>query len=97
MVITKIGVASAAKVVGLLYVAIGLFMGLIFATISLIGMGIAGQDPDTPAWLGAFFGVGALLFAPIFYGAIGAIGGAVGAVIYNLIAGAIGGLELEVR
>lgn len=96
MVIRRIGVASAAKIGGLLYVVIGLVMGAIFAAISLVGAGIAAQDPDVPAWFGAFFGVGALIIAPIFYGILGAVGGALMAAVYNLAAGAIGGLEIDV-
>jgi uncharacterized membrane protein len=52
-------------------------------------------DSDAPAFMGALFGVGAIVFLPIMYGAIGACAGAIGAAIYNLVAGAVGGLELD--
>ena len=49
-----------------------------------------------PAFIGAMFGVGAVIFLPIFYGVMGFIGGLIGALIYNVVAGMIGGVELDV-
>src|SRR5919112_14713 len=98
MVITKIGVVSLGKVLGVTYALLGLLVGGCFALISLAGAGIAshaGSD-ETPAFLGAMFGVGAVIFLPIFYGLMGFIGGLIGAVIYNVVAGMIGGVELDV-
>ena len=46
-----------------------------------------------PGWFGGLFGVGAVIFLPIFYGVLGAIGGALAALIYNIIAGMVGGLR----
>jgi len=41
------------------------------------------------------FGVGAIIFLPIFYGVLGLVAGAIGAALYNLFAGMLGGIELE--
>jgi hypothetical protein len=43
------------------------------------------------------FGVGAIIFLPLFYGVLGLIGGALGAALYNLFAGLFGGIELETQ
>jgi len=43
------------------------------------------------------FGVGAIVFLPIFYGVIGAVGGAICAALYNVFAGMIGGVELNLE
>jgi hypothetical protein len=96
MVIQRIGVASAAKIVGLLEVAIGLFAGLLFAVISTFAGFASARNGDMPAWLAPFFGIGALIAFPIIYGVIGVIAGAVGALLYNALAAVVGGLEIDV-
>jgi hypothetical protein len=98
MVISKIGVVSLGKVMGVTYALLGLLVGGCFALISLAGAGLAsGSDEgQMPAFFGAMFGVGAVIFLPIFYGVMGFIGGLIGAVIYNVVAGMIGGVELDV-
>jgi len=99
MVIRRVGVGSAAKVGGALYAVIGLIIGLFVAAFSLLGAGIAAQAGagDVPSFIGPLFGVGAIIFAPIFYGILGLIGFALAAAIYNLVAGMTGGLELDVE
>lgn len=99
MVIRRIGVGSAAKIAGALYAAIGLIIGLFVAAFSLVGAGIAAQagSGDVPAFIGPLLGVGAIVFAPIFYGILGLVGGALTAALYNLVAGMTGGLALEVE
>ncbi len=101
MVIRHIGVGSAAKIGGLLYAVGGLFVGLFFAAISLVGgagaMTAGGDGNPMAPMLGMMFGAGALIFAPILYGIMGVVIGAVTAAIYNLAAGLIGGLELDVQ
>jgi hypothetical protein len=96
--VRRIGVFSLGKIMGLLYALLGLFLGAIFALMALFGAAfgsaIGGQE-GADAVFGLFFGVGAVIFVPIFYGLIGFIGGLLTAAIYNLIASATGGLELE--
>ena len=41
------------------------------------------------------FGVGAIIFLPLFYGVMGVVLGAISAGLYNLIAGMLGGIEVE--
>jgi hypothetical protein len=108
MEIRRIDIFSAAKVIGLLYTAIGLLVGLIFACISAIqlaGLAVFLGDLEQQAE-GFGFGLGGgfvvfillgLCFFPIFYGVMGAIAGAIGAILYNLIAGRFGGLIIETR
>lgn len=45
--------------------------------------------------MGALFGVGAVVFLPIFYAIIGFLGGLIGAGLYNALAGIVGGVEAE--
>ena len=47
--------------------------------------------------MGALFGVGAVIFMPLFYGALGFITGIITAALYNLVAGWIGGVELQLE
>jgi hypothetical protein len=43
------------------------------------------------------FGVGFIIFLPIFYGILGFIGGLITAWTYNLVARFAGGLEIELE
>ena len=97
MEIKRVGVLSAAKIIGGVYLGIGLIFGAISACFGLITF--AGLISETDAEL-AGFGAGLFLAGlclwPLFYGIIGFIGGAIAAAIYNVVAGFIGGLELEI-
>lgn len=95
MVITRIGVWSAAKLYAAITAGFGLFVGFIFAVMSMIGLAAGIQD-DAGIFAG-LFGLSALIIAPIFYGVMGLIGGAIGALLYNLFAGIVGGLEIETQ
>lgn len=102
MELKRVGVWSVAKISGALYAGIGLIIGAIFALISLLGAGLgaglAGEGQGgAPAFLGALFGVGAIIFLPIFYGLIGLVGGAISGGLYNLFARLVGGIELQLE
>ncbi len=97
MVLKSIGVASCAKLMGAMYAAIGLILGAMFALLSVLGAGLAAAAGDGNAFFGMIFGVGGIIFLPIFYGVLGFIGGAITAVVYNVVAGLAGGLELELE
>jgi hypothetical protein len=94
MVLRSVGVLSAGKISGAIGVFIGLLVGAFFAMLSAAGVAMQnqGNGPQLPA---VFFGMGALIIAPLFYGFFGFIGGIINAAIYNLVAGFVGGLELE--
>jgi hypothetical protein len=99
MVISKIGVLSLGKMMGVTYALLGLLIGGCIALVSLAGAGFAsaaGSDEAAPAIFGAMFGVGAVVLAPLLYGVMGFIGGLITALIYNVVAGMIGGVELDV-
>jgi hypothetical protein len=100
MELKRVGVASAGKIFGIWYAAIGLLIGGIVALASLFGAGMAsvsnsGDAP--PAWLAGVFGLGAIVIMPVFYGVLGFVMGLITALIYNLCARFVGGLELELR
>ncbi len=98
--IRRVGILSLALMLGLLYTALGLIFGLLFACITLFGVaGIAASMED----LAGFGGGGVVVAAvyaicfPIFYGVIGFIAGAIIGVLYNVIAGFAGGVKIELR
>lgn len=92
LVVKKIGVLSAAQMLGCLYAALGLIVGGFFSIFALAGAA-AGGGEGLPAML---FGVLSVIVIPIIYGVMGFIGGIIMAVLYNLIATVAGGIELQV-
>ena len=95
MIIKRIGPLSCAKMVGTLYVFVGLLLGAIF---SLVGMaGVFASDATDSPFVGAFVGVGAIVFFPLLYGCMGFISALIGAWLYNLLAGFVGGVQLDVQ
>ena len=99
MVLKKIGVGSAAKIIGALYASIGLLVGICLAVFSSVfgGLMASAQGGNMPGWAGMVFGVGGIIILPIFYGVLGFIGGAIWAALYNLFAGMVGGIELHLE
>lgn len=98
MEIRRIGVFSAGKVFGVLYALFGLIFGAIFALFYLLGAAVGAansQGSDTLVWL--VFGIGSVIFLPLFYGILGFVFGLIGALLYNLVARLIGGIEIEVE
>ena len=49
------------------------------------------------AWLGLLFGVGSIIFMPLFYGLFGFIRTLLMAWLYNVVASRVGGLELDLE
>ena len=94
--VKRVGVLSFGKILGISYAVMGLFIGGIFALLSLVGAGMtAAGTGEADAMWGAMFGVGAVIFLPLFYGVLGFIFGLLGALLYNLLAGLVGGIEVE--
>jgi hypothetical protein len=96
MVIKSIGPLSLAKLAGILYGAIGLIVGAVFAAISAVG-GFAAATESEGAAFAALFGVGAIVFLPILYGGMGFLFALIGAALYNVIAGMVGGIEVQMQ
>jgi hypothetical protein len=90
MVIKSVGALSFAKIMGMLYVILGLVFGLLFSLGAMVGFG-----GRSGGGMGAIFGIGAVIILPIFYGCLGFVGTLIGAWLYNLASGIVGGVELE--
>ncbi len=90
--IRRFDVGQAAKVLGLLYLLLGVVFAVIFW---MIGSMIPASESTRPGM--AIFGGAMVLFLPIFYAVIGAVMGAIVAALYNLIAGWVGGFEIELE
>ena len=95
MILRRFGVFSVAKVYGALTAGMGLIFGILVALGSLVGLGMSGGDD--PPFIAAMFGVGAVIFLPIFYGILGFCVGALMAALYNLFAGIVGGVRVELE
>jgi hypothetical protein len=97
MVVRRVGVWSVARIYGAMTASFGLIAGLCLALLSTVSAGLLSQSNDMPSWLGPMFGVGAIVFLPIFYGVIGLVVGAISGALYNLFAGMVGGVELDIQ
>ena len=92
--IRKINVLSAGKVAGVIYLIIGVFIGLIFSVVPRMGYGMMGTGYGS-AFGSMMYGGAAIILFPILYGVGGFLAGIIGAFLYNLIAGWIGPIEIE--
>ena len=98
MMIKRVRVLSLGKVLGVLYALLGLIIGALFALVSLLGAVVgAANSQSSDAFAGLLFGVGSVIFLPIFYGILGFVFGLIGALLYNGIARLIGGIEIELE
>jgi hypothetical protein len=95
MVIKSIGAMSCAKIVGTMDAIIGLLIGACISLVALIG-GLSGFGGNS-GLAGAVFGVAAVIFLPIFYGAMGFVVTLIATSLYNVISGWVGGVELDVQ
>jgi hypothetical protein len=94
----RIDPLSLAKTLALFEGLLGLIIGAIFALVSLFGaaLGSAFEDSGLP-WLGALFGVGAVVFLPLIYAVIGFVAGLIVSLLYNFAARVGGGVQLELQ
>ena len=100
MVITRVAPLSAAKVVAVLYVIIGLIFGGLMTLMGLAGAFAAADSADAfgpGAFFGAMFGVGSIILLPILYGCFGFVMTLISAWLYNIVSGVVGGVEIDVR
>ena len=92
MIVNRVGPLSFAKIVGLLYVILGLIMGAGVSLFSAALGGMPGRDPGNP-----MFGVAAVVFFPVLYGVAGFVLTLIAAWLYNGLAGLVGGVEIDLR
>ncbi len=97
MVIKRVGPVSCAKVVGLLYVVVGLVLGGIFSIVALFGRMAAAGEPGPANFLPGLFGVAAIVVLPIVYGCLGFVMTLIMASLYNLVASFVGGVEVDLQ
>ena len=90
--IKRIGVLSCGKLFGALYALMGLVFGVLMALVSFAG---AAFNSSGLGVFGIFFGVGAIIMFPVFYGVLGFIFASLTALAYNVVASWIGGIEVE--
>jgi hypothetical protein len=100
--IRRFGPLSVGKIMGATYAALGLIFGAVFSLFAILGAtaGMMSQHQGgggEEAVFGLIFGVGAIIFLPLFYGFMGFLSGLIGAAIYNLMAGWVGGIEVELE
>jgi hypothetical protein len=76
-----------------LHLIVGLVFGA-FVSLFASGGGMAGQQAGLLG--GMFFGAGAIVVLPIFYGVLGFVMTLIGAALFNLVVGVTGGIEVEV-
>lgn len=87
----RIGVLSVGVILGIMYAIFGLIAGLFISFFAIVA---ASVFPDA-GFVGIFFGVGAVIALPIFYGILGFISGIIMAAMYNFVAKLTGGVEME--
>ena len=77
-ILVRIDPLSLAKIMGVLYAALGLIMGAIFSMLALFGGLLGGPGGAGFPFGGAealVFGVGAIVALPVMYGGLGFVGG----------------------
>ena len=96
MIVRRVGPLSFAKLMGALYVLVGLLFGAIVSLISVVGGALVPGD-EAGGMTGMLFGAAAIIVLPIFYGVLGFVFSLIGAALYNAVASIVGGVELEVQ
>lgn len=96
MIIRRIDVLSAAKMGGIIGLALGLIAGILFFLMSSLG-GMASALTQHDSGMGWVVGMGALalVMLPVMYAVFGFIGGAIQAFVYNIAARFVGGIRIE--
>lgn len=99
MVLKRIGVLSAGKILALLYACIGFIAGCFVSLFATLGVFASLADKSLPGGpiIAAFMGIGALILMPILYGCLGFLIGVIGSSIYNGLSRLVGGIELDLR
>lgn len=99
--ITRVGVLSLGKLMGVTGAVMGLLLGLIyggvFAVAGLVSAGAGAKGSGPPGLVMAAMGVGFVIAFPIIYGLMMFVFGLIYALVLNLMFGVVGGLELEIQ
>jgi len=91
--INRIQPLSVGKLLGILYALIGFIAGIFISIISAVSATFS----QGTGFMGALFGIGAVIILPIFYGVMGFVSGVIIAGLYNLVAGWVGGIEVQTQ
>ena len=89
--IKSVDVMSCAKVMGILYGVLGIFIVPVMLLGGLASMASGQREAAIPGVVFIVIGI----LAPFLYGGMGFVMGALGAWIYNVIAKRIGGIQIE--
>jgi hypothetical protein len=99
MIIQRIEPVSCAKMLGVLYGALGFIFGAFASVFFILGSALASARPEMAGRGGAAFGliggIAAIVLGPLLYGAMGFLFGFLGAWLYNLIASKTGGIKVD--
>lgn len=93
--ITKIAPLQLGKIAGAVYALMSLIFIPVVVIIAVIAVFFDRSEGAPSPAITIVFALGAMVVAPIFYGAMGFISGVVVAWGYNLIAKWIGGIQIE--
>jgi hypothetical protein len=96
MLIKRIQPMPLAKISGVLNAVLGIVMGVFFCLVTLAMPFPQPHGQQFPGW-SLFFGFGAIVFLPFFYGAFGFVSGLIGASLYNALSRYIGGIVIQVE
>ncbi len=91
MMIKRIEPWPLAKIVALIYVAIGLIVGLITTIWSIFFQATMMSSFPIPAAIG----IASVIILPVVYGITGLLGSLIVAWLYNVISDWIGGIEIQ--
>ena len=93
MILRRVGPLSVAKMSAALYAILGFVFGAFLSLISVVGGLVDSGQEGAP--FARLFGIGAIIWLPLFYATIGFLGSLIMAALYNAIAGWVGGIRLE--
>jgi hypothetical protein len=97
MELKAVGAVSSAKVLGVLYPAIGLIAGVIVAIIGIAGAALGNRSDSMNPVLGGLFSAGPVVLLPVLYGVFGALAGLIVSWLYNVIARLVGGIQVTLQ
>jgi uncharacterized oligopeptide transporter (OPT) family protein len=94
--INRVDSVSAGKVFACISFSLGLFLGMFYGAIAVLGMGMSSNSSSPRLGIGIILGIASVLFIPVISAIAGFLQGVLMAVVYNFVVGHIGGLALEV-